>query len=647
MPKWHKTVPPIHIIGLQSAKNKILLDKCQISQYFDYMLKKTLTRSKVKRISKHLLFALVLLAFIPAAHAFESTVTLQGGVGYAIDDFDQQDTEYFGTWGVAWDAWLKHNLALGINPYFTKLKSMDGLSNYKSDIEGVDVYLKLRPTKILALNFNDKAIINRISPFIALGAGYAHYDGKGDVNGDGIPNDDEAYMAVLPHAAAGISMLTKWNTTFDLGVKYNYTDTDQLDFTTDGDWNDGYLMPYAGIGIHFGGVKDKDKDGIEDKYDKAPRDPEDFDGYMDNDGAPDPDNDGDGILDVNDGAPNEPEDIDGYKDDDGIPDPDNDKDGILDKNDKAPNDPEDIDGYMDADGIPDPDNDKDGILDKNDKAPNEPEDIDGFQDKDGAPDLDNDNDGIPDKNDKAPGTDQTVRDGIDTKETYNGYQDEDGVPDVKPDVTIKDSDGDGIPDDKDKAPNDAEDIDGYMDMDGIPDLDNDGDKIPDKKDKAPGTDQTVRDGIDTKETYNGYMDEDGIPDTLPETPKPPVEEQVKPTDLENFEKDLTLRIVHFDTNLYDISAADKLKLDIVAAGLKKLPQIKLQIQGHTDNTGPADFNEKLGLNRAKAVKDYLVSKGIEASRLEVKGFSFNKPVDSNGTPEGRANNRRADFTIIK
>jgi OOP family OmpA-OmpF porin len=100
----------------------------------------------------------------------------------------------------------------------------------------------------------------------------------------------------------------------------------------------------------------------------------------------DKDTDGDGILDKVDKCPLDPEDKDGFEDEDGCPDPDNDKDGILDKDDKCPNDPEDKDGFEDEDGCPDPDNDKDGILDANDKCPNEPETVNGYQDEDGCPD---------------------------------------------------------------------------------------------------------------------------------------------------------------------------------------------------------------------------------------------------------------------
>ncbi len=87
--------------------------------------------------------------------------------------------------------------------------------------------------------------------------------------------------------------------------------------------------------------RDSDGDGIDNMHDKCPDQPEDKDGFQDEDGCPDPDNDGDFIEDSQDKCPNEKEDIDGFEDEDGCPDPDNDKDGIPDDKDACPNEPED------------------------------------------------------------------------------------------------------------------------------------------------------------------------------------------------------------------------------------------------------------------------------------------------------------------
>ncbi len=142
---------------------------------------------------------------------------------------------------------------------------------------------------------------------------------------------------------------------------------------------------------------------------------------------PDPDPDHDGILGDADKCPNDPEDKDGFQDEDGCPDLDNDADGIPDAADKCPMDAEDKDGFQDEDGCPDPDNDADGILDAVDKCPMDAEDKDGFQDEDGCPDPDNDQDGIPDATDKCPME----------PETRNGFQDEDGCPDEIPEKLKK------------------------------------------------------------------------------------------------------------------------------------------------------------------------------------------------------------------
>lgn len=137
----------------------------------------------------------------------------------------------------------------------------------------------------------------------------------------------------------------------------------------------------------FVGGRDRDGDGIRDRDDLCPDDPEDLDGFEDEDGCPDLDNDGDGIPDAVDLCPNLPEDFDGFQDDDGCPDLDNDLDGIPDDLDLCPNQPEDFNGFEDDDGCPDAviDRDGDGIVDAVDLCPDQPEDFDGFEDEDGCP----------------------------------------------------------------------------------------------------------------------------------------------------------------------------------------------------------------------------------------------------------------------
>ncbi len=153
-----------------------------------------------------------------------------------------------------------------------------------------------------------------------------------------------------------------------------------------GDINNGLLQIGVVLSYLLLANQDTDGDGIVDKHDAAPNEPEDFDDFQDDDGVPDPDNDADGVPDLRDQAPLIAEDIDGFEDDDGVPDNDNDWDGIPDSQDKAPTTPEDLDGYQDDDGVPDPDNDGDGVLDITDLCPDRAETMNGFRDEDGCPD---------------------------------------------------------------------------------------------------------------------------------------------------------------------------------------------------------------------------------------------------------------------
>lgn len=200
--------------------------------------------------------------------------------------------------------------------------------------------------------------------------------------GDNIGKDEDEGNSVF---TAGVGFkVPRW---YGLGIDYAYVD-EQADFL-----NESHRFS---LNLAFGERElDRDGDGIPDDDDECPSSPEDYDGFEDEDGCPDPDNDGDGILDEDDVCPDQPEDFDGIEDTDGCPE-ENDKDG-------------------------------DGILDENDKCPNEPEDKDGFEDTDGCPDLDNDNDGVPDHLDRCPNV----------AENMNGYEDGDGCPDIAPRQILK------------------------------------------------------------------------------------------------------------------------------------------------------------------------------------------------------------------
>ena len=326
------------------------------------------------------------------------------------------------------------------------------------------------------------------------------------------------------------------------------------------------------------------------------------------------DRDGDGLLDQNDQCPAEAEDKDGYEDQDGCPDRDNDSDTIQDKDDKCPMKAEDPDGFEDQDGCPDPDNDKDGVDDAHDQCPDKKETVNGFKDDDGCPDApDKDGDGVADEKDKCP----------EQAEDTDGFEDTDGCPDP-------DNDADGINDEDDECVDEPETKNGFQDEDGCPDqaeADRDEDGIPDSKDKCP----------DDPEDKNGVQDEDGCPDGV----KPLV--TVTAT---SFELGGTVNFAKNDTKIVGKKSFEI--LDAVAAAMKAHPEAEgVEVGGHTDDRGKVDKNTALSQGRAEACRTYLIKKGVDASRLEAKGYGPSKPIAENKTNAGRAKNRRVEFNITK
>ena len=248
------------------------------------------------------------------------------------------------------------------------------------------------------------------------------------------------------------------------------------------------------------------------------------------------------------------------------------------------------------------DRDGDGYRDPEDACPDDPENFNGFEDEDGCPDdPDTDGDGVSDSKDSC----------VLDPEDPDQYLDDDGCPDL-------DNDLDTILDAQDACPNDPEDPDGYDDEDGCPDLDNDGDTVPDLKDQCPN-----EIGSPTKEPL-------GCPE------KPAL---VVVTDCE---VKITQQI-HFAYNKDTIRSESYPVLDAVVEVLEKNPSIKLEVQGHTDNRGSAFYNKGLSDRRAASVVKYLVSHGIDRSRLTSKGYGFDRPLVPNTSDHNRALNRRVQF----
>ena len=194
--------------------------------------------------------------------------------------------------------------------------------------------------------------------------------------------------------------------------------------------------------------------------------------------------------------------------------------------------------------------------------------------------------------------------------------------------TSHDKDGDGISDDEDKCPDLAEDRDGYQDTDGCPEEnpDSDHDGVPDRDDDCPNA----------KETIDGVDDDDGCPDTG--DPRVIYEDgKFKFLD----------QVLNFDRSA-KITQDSHSILDQVALTLKANPQIKhVRVEGHTDDTGPADANMRLSRARAGSVRRYLVSKGVSARRLDAKGYGESRPLVKGTSDSAREQNRRVEFVVEK
>ena len=263
------------------------------------------------------------------------------------------------------------------------------------------------------------------------------------------------------------------------------------------------------------------------------------------------------------------------------------------------------------------DSDGDGISDDFDQCPNTPAGVtvDDF----GCP-VDSDLDGVPDYKDKCPFTPEGIN------------VNEEGCP--------KDSDGDGVPDYLDKCPDTPKGAAVYSD--GCPvDFDNDG--VPDYKDKCPDTPAGAK---VNEEGCPADSDNDGVPDTMDKCPNTPEGVAV---DENGCMQSMTLRI-YFDPNSTKVKPEYYVEIEKLAKYLKEHPDVKVEIQGHTDKTPRSnyEYNMRLSQKRAEAVKRILVEKfGISPDRIIAKGYGYTKPIAPNDTPEGRAKNRRIEAVIIK
>jgi outer membrane protein OmpA-like peptidoglycan-associated protein len=228
---------------------------------------------------------------------------------------------------------------------------------------------------------------------------------------------------------------------------------------------------------------------------------------------------------------------------------------------------------------------------------------------------------------------------------------------------VLDTDGDGINDDVDACPNAA----GPKSLNGCPDTDGDG--VADKDDKCPtvvgaralnGCPDADGDGVADKDDkcpnqygvakYNGCpvpdTDGDGVNDELdkcptvagiaanagcPETPQQKITKAAQN--------------VYFVTNSAKLTLESKTAFVTILEELKANPDMLLDIEGHTDNTGSKALNQRLSQQRAETVKRYLTELGVDAKRMTAKGFGDAQPIADNASAEGRQQNRRVVLTL--
>jgi outer membrane protein OmpA-like peptidoglycan-associated protein len=233
------------------------------------------------------------------------------------------------------------------------------------------------------------------------------------------------------------------------------------------------------------------------------------------------------------------------------------------------------------------DSDSDGITDDKDKCPTQA----GVEKYDGCPVPDTDKDGINDDNDKCPTVAGVAR-----------YQ---GCP-------VPDTDKDGINDEEDKCP----EVSGVARYQGCPVPDTDKDGVNDEEDKCP--------------TVAGLPENQGCP---------AIKEEVKK------KVDYAAQNILFATGSYRLAASSNKGLNEVVKILQNNPDLKLSIDGYTDNTGTEEINQKLSKNRANAVKDYFVKKGIDEGRLTATGHEQDDPIADNKTAAGRKKNRRVEMKL--
>lgn len=471
-----------------------------------------------------------------------------------------------------------------------------------------------------------------------------------DIDGDGLSNKEEETLNSDP-----------FNKDTDGDGKLDGTEAKK---DTDGD---------SFLDILESSVKDKDQDGVVDELDS-------------DDTTVNNDSDGDGFSNIaekkastdplnaashptlkdtdKDGKPDKEEmgkdsDKDNKSDVVESSKLDSDQDGVvdeLDADDNSTGNDSDGDGFsnieeknagsnpLDKASVPEiKDTDEDGKPDKDEAGKDT--DGDGKSDVVESAKIDNDSDGVVDELDADDADPRNDSDGdgasnIDEKNAGTNPLDKASVPEVK------DTDEDGKPDTQEEGKD--TDGDGKSDVVESSKLDRDQDGVVDEFDSDDSNPQNDSDGdgvsnIDEKNAGTNPLDKNEKPAAVQEPEK---KEQSKAEIQQEINKLLEVEHIKFEVDSSTITTEGIKTIKKIYAILKKYPDIKMEIGGHTDSDGDAKYNQNLSQERVDSVKKALVEFGLDANRFTTKGYGESKPLVPNNSAENKAKNRRVEFIII-
>ncbi|MBK9250036.1 MAG: OmpA family protein [Ignavibacteria bacterium] len=468
-----------------------------------------------------------------------------------------------------------------------------GVSYLMSGTETITGYSDYKTTLLIPdirLRFTP-ITFGTFSPYATAGLGLLNFTG----NEVGFYPDDITKLATTEKKSGmGLAIPVGgglyWQASKQVGLDINVTShlstTDEINPHVDGT-NDGTWLAMLGITYNFKSSKtDSDGDGLTDETEeRIGTDPNN------------PDTDGDGLSDGDE--------VDDYKTDPLKPDTDG--DGLKDGAEVNTHKTDPLKADTDGDGL------TDGAEVNTHKTDPNKADTDGDGLSDGAEVNSHKTDPL-----KA----DTDGDGLNDGAEVNNH---------KTDPLKADTDGDGL--------NDGNEVNTTKSNPLKPDTDGDtlidGDEVNKYKSNPldPDTDHgSVGDGVEVKRGTNPLVASDDVKKEIPKM---------------ELGKKIVLDGVEFETGKAIITPSSDTILQAALSTMVDNPDIEVEISGHTDNVGKRDKNQKLSLDRAESVKQWLVNRGVTASRMSTKGFGPDRPIAPNDTPENKKKNRRIEFSRTK